>query len=74
MLMFIFYYLTMIFIYCYDEIVCTYAKSLQSCWTVVHHATLSMGFSRQEYWSGLPFPPPGETSIINSRNLVSRKG
>ena len=26
--------------------------------TVVHQAPLSMGFSRQEYWSGLPFPPP----------------
>ena len=29
-------------------------------WTVVHWSFLSMGFSRQEYWSGLPFPPnPG---------------
>ena len=27
-------------------------------WTVTHQALLSMGFSRQEYWSGLPFPPP----------------
>ena len=27
-------------------------------WTVVHQATLSMELSRQEYWSGLPFPPP----------------
>ena len=27
-------------------------------WTVVCHALLSMGFSRQEYWSGLPFPSP----------------
>ena len=27
-------------------------------WTVGHQAPLSMGFSRQEYWSGLPFPPP----------------
>ena len=29
-------------------------------WTVGHQAPLSMGFSRQEYWSGLPFPPPGD--------------
>ena len=29
-------------------------------WTVAHQAPLSMGFSRQEYWSGLPFPPPGK--------------
>ena len=29
-------------------------------WTVAHQALLSMGFPRQEYWSGLPFPPPGD--------------
>ena len=29
-------------------------------WTVAHQAPLSMGFSRQEYWSGLPCPPPGD--------------
>ena len=28
-------------------------------WTITHQASLSMGFSRQEYWSGLPCPPPG---------------
>ena len=28
-------------------------------WTGVHDASLSKGFSRQEYWSGLPFPSPG---------------
>ena len=28
-------------------------------WTVTHQAPLSMGFSRQDYWSGLPFPSPG---------------
>ena len=28
-------------------------------WTVTHQVPLSMGFSRQEYWSGLPFPTPG---------------
>ena len=28
-------------------------------WTVAHQAPLSMGFPRQEYWSGLPFPSPG---------------
>ena len=38
----------------------------QSCptlcdpWTVVHQTPLSMGFSRQEYWSGLPFPSAGD--------------
>ena len=29
-------------------------------WTVAHQAPLSMGFSRKEYWSGLPCPPPGD--------------
>ena len=29
-------------------------------WTTVHQAPLSMGFSRQEYWSGLPFLSPGD--------------
>ena len=28
-------------------------------WTIAHQAPLSKGFSRQEYWSGLPFPTPG---------------
>ena len=29
-------------------------------WAVAYQAPLSMGFSRQEYWSGLPFPSPGD--------------
>ena len=44
---------------------CVHAQSL-SCvqlfvtpWTVAHQAPLSVGFPRQEYWSGLPFPSPG---------------
>ena len=28
-------------------------------WTAVHRDPLSMEFSRQKYWNGLPFPPPG---------------
>ena len=42
---------------------CVHTQSLQSCltlWTVAHEAPLSMGFSRQEYWSGLLCPPPGD--------------
>ena len=31
-------------------------------WTVGRQAPMSMGFSRQEYWSGLSFPPPGKCS------------
>ena len=33
---------------------------LVTLWTVAHWAPLSMGFSRQEYWSELSFPPPGD--------------
>ena len=31
-------------------------------WTIAHQASLSMEFSSQEYWSGLPFPIPGDLS------------
>ena len=34
--------------------------SFATPWTVAHHASLFMEFSRQEYWSGLPFPSPGD--------------
>ena len=33
-------------------------------WTAACQAPLSMGFSRQKYWSGLPFPPPGDPIIF----------
>ena len=35
------------------------SKSFETLWTVARQFPLSMGFSRQEYWSGLPFPSPG---------------
>ena len=46
--------------------VCVCVLVAQSCstlatpWTVAHQSPLSMEFSRQEYWSGLPCPPPGD--------------
>ena len=48
------------------------AKSLQSCllfvtpWTVARQAPLSMGFSRQEHWSGLPCRPPWDLPDIGT--------
>ena len=48
--------------------ICIHAKSFQSCPTLCNpmdsspQAPLSTGFSRQEYWSGLPFPSPKEGS------------
>ena len=38
--------------------------------TVVHQACLSMEFSRQEYWSGLPFPTPEDRPIPGIKNSV----
>ena len=43
--------------------VLSHFSRVQPCaalWTVAHQALLSMGFSRQEHWSGLPFPSPGD--------------
>ena len=39
-------------------------------WTTAHQAPLSIGFSKQEYWSGLPFPSPGDlpNPVIKSRS------
>ena len=40
-------------------------------WTVACQAPLSIGFSRQEYWSGLPCPPPGDLPDPRDRTCVS---
>ena len=40
-------------------------------WTVAYQASQSMGFSRQVYWSGLPFPSPGDLPGIKSVTLFS---
>ena len=57
---------------CASWMICPFLKESESvthfshfwlfatAWTVAHQASLSMGFSRQEYWSGLPFPSPGD--------------
>ena len=43
-----------------DGLVAQSCPTLATPWTVARQAPLSMGFSRQEYWSGLPFPSPGD--------------
>ena len=40
-------------------------------WTTAHQVPLSMGFSRQEYWSGLPFPSPGDLPDPGIKPMVS---
>ena len=51
----------------HGRVVCACMLGCFSCvrlfvtlWTTACQAPLSMGFSRQEYWIGLPFPPPGD--------------
>ena len=45
-------------------------------WTVVHQVPLSKGFSRQQYWTGLPFPSPGNLPDpgIKPRSLALQAG
>ena len=50
-----------IYIYCCYLVSKSYL-TLATPWTITHQASLSMGFPRQEYWSGLPFPCPGDLS------------
>ena len=38
----------------------SYVQLFAILWTLAHQAPLSMGFSRQEYWSGVPCSPPGD--------------
>ena len=51
---------------CFQHVCCVCVRALShvwpfaTLWTVAHQTPLSMGFSRQEYWSGLPFPSPGD--------------
>ena len=53
--------------------------TLATPWTVVHKAPLCMGFSRQEYWSGFPFPSSGELltqgsnlSLLHCRQILDQ--
>ena len=39
-------------------------------WTVARQASLSMGFSRQKYWSRLPFPTPGDLPNPDRKSVV----
>ena len=40
--------------------------TLETPWTVACQSPLSMGFSRQEHWSALPFPSPGDLSDLGT--------
>ena len=49
------YYACMSMLSCFSHV-----RLCVTLWTVAPRAPLSMGFSRQEYWNGLPGPPPGD--------------
>ena len=49
---------------CYASLVGSVVFDSVTPWTVAGQTPLSMGFSRQEYWSGLPCPPPGGSSRL----------
>ena len=61
---------------CVSMHACSVASNSATPWTVVHYALLFMGFPRQEYWGGLPFPPPGDRpdSGIEPESRVSCVG
>ena len=64
------------YIYVYMVVLVTKScLTLATPWTVVHQASLSMGFSRQEYWSGLPFLLQGivPTQELNPYLLYCRQ-
>ena len=64
---------------CYTQLL-SRVQLFATPWTVAHQAPLSMGFSRQEYWSGLPFLSPGDlpdpgiesrSSTLQAHSLLS---
>ena len=62
-----------------SSLVAKSCPTLATPWTVAHQAPMSMGFSRQEYWSGLPFPSPGdfpdpgiELGLLHYRQILYR--
>ena len=60
-------------------VLCIWAQSLScvqlsvTCWTEAHQAPLSMGLSKQEYWSGLPLPPPGDLPDVSFTSCTGRQ-
>ena len=57
--------------FCFCVRVLSRVRLFASPWPVAHQAPLSMGFCRQEYWSGLPFPSPRGSSRSRDGTRVS---
>ena len=58
---------------CCAQLLNNHVQLSAALWTIAHQAFLPMGFSRQEYWSGVPFPTTGDLpdSGIKPVSLVS---
>ena len=63
------YYITQKGDCCFSRLVMS--DSFATPWTIAHQASLSMGFPRPEYWNGLPFSSPGESSQPRDQTHVS---
>ena len=67
----------LLFVFCQHSSVCAQLLShvwpFAILWTIAHQVPLTMGLSQQEYWSGVPFPPPGDlpSSRIKPASLAS---
>ena len=48
----------------------TCVRLFATLWTVACQSPLSMGLSRQAYWSGLPFPPPGDLPHPRTEHML----
>ena len=61
-----------VFLYIFGSggLVAKLCPTLATPWTVACQAPLSMGFSRQEYWSGLSFPSPGLISLVVEKSFL----
>ena len=72
--LFFFFSFLVLPLYCYQPIslhLCAHMLSYVTPWTAAHQAPLSMDLSRQEYWSGLPFPsPPGQNTGVGSLSFL----
>ena len=65
--------LELIYVYVYVGVLSRFSHTrlFATPWTVACQAPLSTGFPRQEYWSGLPFPSPGDLSNLGIKTRSS---
>ena len=67
---YIYIYLVLsIFDFCLSVLLLNYVWLFVTLWIVAHQVPLFLGISRQEYWNGLPFPPPGTLSNPGSEPM-----